>query len=89
MDTINCCVAFGMLQYLALGNVPSELPFACLELNYLSMRINFNDIKENKAAFCLLKSSPNLSELEVLVSVSSGIYLSFVLKFPFHSFLSK
>ncbi|XP_010684380.2 F-box/FBD/LRR-repeat protein At1g13570 isoform X1 [Beta vulgaris subsp. vulgaris] len=54
------------LKYLALGNVPSELPVACLELNYLSMRINFNDIKENKAAFCLLKSSPNLSELEML-----------------------
>ncbi|XP_021718694.1 F-box/FBD/LRR-repeat protein At1g13570-like [Chenopodium quinoa] len=54
------------LKYLAHGNVPSRLPVPCLDLYYLSIRINYYDIKENKAAFCLFKSSPNLSELEML-----------------------
>ncbi|KAL2894739.1 hypothetical protein RDABS01_010648 [Bienertia sinuspersici] len=54
------------LKYLALGNVPARLPVKYLELNYLSMRINFNDTKENKAACCLFRSSPNLTELEML-----------------------
>lgn len=61
------------LKYLALGNIPSSLPAACLELNYLSMRINFSDFKENKAAFCLIISSPNLSELEMLARPEESI----------------
>ncbi|KAK9756296.1 hypothetical protein RND81_01G087800 [Saponaria officinalis] len=54
------------LKYLAVGNVPVKLPVACLCLNYLSMRINFNDLTEMKAACCLFRSSPNLFELEML-----------------------
>lgn len=54
------------LKHLALGNVPPRLPVACLDLSYLSMRINFTDIKEWRAALCLLRSSPNLVELEML-----------------------
>lgn len=54
------------LKHLAVGNMPGKLPVACLELSYLSMRINFNDIKEWKAALCILRSSPNLVELEML-----------------------
>ncbi|KAH9603355.1 hypothetical protein KSS87_021142 [Heliosperma pusillum] len=54
------------LKYLAIGNVPGRLPVACLSLNYLSMRINFNDHMEIKTAFCLFTSSPNLFELEML-----------------------
>lgn len=30
--------------------------------------MNFNDVEEVLAALCLLRSSPNLQELEVLVS---------------------
>ncbi|KAJ0025040.1 hypothetical protein Pint_08898 [Pistacia integerrima] len=54
------------LKYLAIGNVPSRLPRPCADLNYLSIRINFNDLEECLAALCLLRSSPNLQELEML-----------------------
>ncbi|CAN1163778.1 F-box/FBD/LRR-repeat protein At1g13570 [Linum perenne] len=54
------------LKYLAMGNVPTRLPNPCVDLNYLSIRINFNDMDESAAALCLLKSSPNLQEVEML-----------------------
>ncbi|XP_028757694.1 F-box/FBD/LRR-repeat protein At1g13570 isoform X1 [Neltuma alba] len=54
------------LKYLAVGVVPLKLPRPCVDLTYLSIRINFNDSKEISAALCLLRSSPNLQELEVL-----------------------
>ncbi|XAR64100.1 hypothetical protein NMG60_11024309 [Bertholletia excelsa] len=54
------------LKYLAVGKIPAKLPKPCLELNYLSLRINFNDSEESSAALCLLRSSPNLQELEIL-----------------------
>ncbi|KAK9023231.1 hypothetical protein V6N11_003456 [Hibiscus sabdariffa] len=53
------------LKYLAIGNVPSRLPNPCVDLSYLSIRIDFDDIEENTAALCLLKSCPNLQELEM------------------------
>ncbi|KAF7829709.1 F-box/FBD/LRR-repeat protein [Senna tora] len=53
-------------HYLAVGVVPLKLPRPCVDLSYLSIRINFNDPKEISAALCLLRSSPNLQELEVL-----------------------
>lgn len=54
------------LKYLAAGKVPGRLSTPCMELSFLSIRINFNDIDENMAALCLLRSSPNLQELEML-----------------------
>ncbi|GMY28486.1 F-box/FBD/LRR-repeat protein At1g13570-like [Fagus crenata] len=54
------------LKYLAIGFVPGKLPNPCSNLNYLSIRINFNDVDEVLTALCLLRSSPNLQELEVL-----------------------
>ncbi|TKY57754.1 F-box/FBD/LRR-repeat protein [Spatholobus suberectus] len=54
------------LKYLAVGVVPIKLPRPCIDLSYLSIRINFNDLKEISAALCLLRSSPNLQELEIL-----------------------
>ncbi|KAE9458568.1 hypothetical protein C3L33_09550, partial [Rhododendron williamsianum] len=54
------------LKYLAVGKIPGKLPVPCMELNYLSIRINFNDLDESLAALCLLRSSPNLHELEIL-----------------------
>ncbi|XWS25711.1 hypothetical protein CRYUN_Cryun27aG0091000 [Craigia yunnanensis] len=54
------------LKYLAIGNVPSRLPNPCVDLNYLSIRIDFDDFEENSAALCLLRSCPNLQELEML-----------------------
>ncbi|GAB4839394.1 hypothetical protein Ancab_028918 [Ancistrocladus abbreviatus] len=54
------------LKYLAVGNVPGRLSFARVDLSYLSLRINFNDLKESSAALCIFRSSPNLVELEML-----------------------
>lgn len=54
------------LKYLAVGVVPIKLPRPCIDLSYLSIRINFNDLKEISASLCLLRSSPNLQELEIL-----------------------
>ncbi|CAH1454377.1 unnamed protein product [Lactuca virosa] len=54
------------LKFLAVDMVPRRLPTPCMELNYLSLRINFNDMDECLAALCILRSSPNLLELEML-----------------------
>ncbi|GFY95895.1 hypothetical protein Acr_11g0002010 [Actinidia rufa] len=54
------------LKYLAVGHIPGKLPRLCMKLNYLSIRINFNDKDQNLAVLCLLRSSPNLQELEIL-----------------------
>ncbi|CAN1126796.1 F-box/FBD/LRR-repeat protein At1g13570 [Linum perenne] len=54
------------LKYLALGIVPTRLPQPCVDLTYLSIRINFNDVDESAAALCVLRSSPKLQELEML-----------------------
>lgn len=50
--------------------MPLKLPTPCMDLSYLSIRINFNDLKEISAAQCLFKSSSNLRELEILVSTN-------------------
>lgn len=60
-------------QYLAAGMIPGKLPVPCADLSFLSIRQNFNDTDENLAALCLLRSSPNLQELELLVSVLSSV----------------
>lgn len=54
------------LKYLATGDVPGKLLYPCVDLGYLSIRINLDDFAENSAALCLLRSSPNLQELEML-----------------------
>ncbi|XP_071694122.1 F-box/FBD/LRR-repeat protein At1g13570-like isoform X2 [Rutidosis leptorrhynchoides] len=54
------------LKFLAVDMVPRRLSTPCMELNYLSLRINFNDFEESLAALCILRSSPNLLELEML-----------------------
>ncbi|KAB5526781.1 hypothetical protein DKX38_020628 [Salix brachista] len=54
------------IKYLAIGKIPSRLPKSCVDLNYISIRINFNDLEENSVAFCLLRSCPNLQEIEML-----------------------
>ncbi|CAN6582686.1 unnamed protein product [Malus baccata var. baccata] len=54
-------------QHLAIGPVPGKLPQQCLVLNYLSLRISFNDLDEVLIAVCILKSSHALQELEILL----------------------
>ncbi|CAI8583586.1 unnamed protein product [Vicia faba] len=57
------------LKYLAAGVLPVKLPTPCIGLTYLSLSINFDDLKEISAALCLLKSSPNLKKLEIYARI--------------------
>ncbi|CAM8938305.1 unnamed protein product [Rhodiola kirilowii] len=54
------------LKYLAIGNISGRVPGPCLDLKYLSIRINFVDSEENMAALNLLRTCPNLQELQLL-----------------------
>ncbi|KAJ6722530.1 F-BOX PROTEIN-LIKE [Salix koriyanagi] len=49
------------LKNLALSKIPSTLPKSWVDLNYISIHINFNDFEENAVAFCLLKKLPQLA----------------------------
>ncbi|XP_058727086.1 F-box/FBD/LRR-repeat protein At1g13570-like [Vicia villosa] len=53
------------LKYLSVGVVPTKLPTPCIELECLSLCINFDDLKEISTAICLLRSSPNLQTLYI------------------------
>ncbi|WJX09611.1 hypothetical protein P8452_00427 [Trifolium repens] len=53
------------LKYLAAGVLPVKLPTPCIDLSYLSLSINFDDLNEISATFCLLRSSPNLRKLKI------------------------
>ncbi|PRQ26969.1 putative F-box domain, FBD domain, leucine-rich repeat domain, L domain-containing protein [Rosa chinensis] len=55
------------LKYLAAGVVSGKLPKPCLDLNFLSIRVYFSDWEEVLTAVFLLRSSPSLQELEILV----------------------
>ncbi|KAI5393654.1 hypothetical protein KIW84_060686 [Lathyrus oleraceus] len=54
-----------LTMYLAAGLLPIKLPTPCIGLSYLSLSINFDDLKEISAALCLLRSSPNLQKLKI------------------------
>ncbi|XP_058724953.1 F-box/FBD/LRR-repeat protein At1g13570-like [Vicia villosa] len=58
------------LKYLATGVVPLELPTPCINLRYLSLFINLDDLNQISAVLCLLRSSPNLKTLEIFVEES-------------------
>ncbi|PKI56110.1 hypothetical protein CRG98_023500 [Punica granatum] len=46
------------------GHIPEKLPQPCTQLKYLSFAIDFGSPKEILTAFCLLRSCPNLEEVE-------------------------
>lgn len=54
------------LKYLAVGHVPRRLPTTFTALQYISIRINLNHLEECRTALCLLRSAPNLYDLEML-----------------------
>ncbi|GAU26963.1 hypothetical protein TSUD_06350 [Trifolium subterraneum] len=53
------------IQRLEIGVLPVKLPTPCIDLSYLSLSINFDDLNEISAALCLLRSSPNLRKLDI------------------------
>ncbi|XP_042503444.1 F-box/FBD/LRR-repeat protein At1g13570-like [Macadamia integrifolia] len=54
------------MQYLVVGDVGTRLPSTYDHLKSLSFPLNVEDMKEILVAICLLNSSPNLQELEIL-----------------------
>ncbi|XP_070678620.1 F-box/FBD/LRR-repeat protein At1g13570-like [Malus domestica] len=52
-------------KYLAVGVLPGNLPQPCLYLNFFSIHLSFNDLKEILTVLCLLRSFPALQELEI------------------------
>jgi len=57
-----------LLQYLAAGVLPLKLPTPCINLSFLSLTINFDNMEEISAALCVFRSSPNLQKLKISVS---------------------
>ncbi|KAM5549737.1 F-box/FBD/LRR-repeat protein [Rosa sericea] len=55
------------LKYLSLGALPEKLPKSCEYLNVLSIDICFDDPDAILTALCILRSSPALQELEILM----------------------
>ncbi|KAM5549754.1 hypothetical protein ABKV19_000923 [Rosa sericea] len=55
------------LKYLSLGALPEKLPKPCEYLNVLFMVICFDDPDAILTALCILRSSPALQELEILM----------------------
>ncbi|PRQ22601.1 hypothetical protein RchiOBHm_Chr6g0252101 [Rosa chinensis] len=53
--------------YLSLGALPEKLPEPCEYLNVLSIDICFDDPDAILTALCILRSSPALQELEILM----------------------
>ncbi|XP_030553682.2 F-box/FBD/LRR-repeat protein At1g13570-like [Rhodamnia argentea] len=52
------------LKYLAIGNVPQTLPIEPLHLNYLFTCIDFNSVEEILTVICLIRSSPQLKQVD-------------------------
>ncbi|PRQ22296.1 putative F-box domain, leucine-rich repeat domain, L domain-containing protein [Rosa chinensis] len=55
------------LKYLSIGALPEKLPKPCQYLNFLSLDMNFDNPDEISTVLCLLRSSPALQELKILV----------------------
>ncbi|XP_042483937.1 F-box/FBD/LRR-repeat protein At1g13570-like isoform X2 [Macadamia integrifolia] len=55
------------LESLAIGDVPRRLPSTYDHLKSISFPLNMEDVKQILVAVCLLNSSPNLQELEILL----------------------
>lgn len=51
-------------QRLAVGDVPERLPFVC-PIRHLMVCINFEDLQEALAAFCMFRSSPFVQTLDL------------------------
>ncbi|KAK9277202.1 hypothetical protein L1049_006741 [Liquidambar formosana] len=56
------------LKFLAAGSVPDRLPTNTNHLKILNICLGVNDVDEISCALCLIRSSPNLQELEISVS---------------------
>ncbi|KAL6505834.1 hypothetical protein OROHE_023213 [Orobanche hederae] len=60
-------ISLHFLKYLSRGALPEKLPTLSEYLDVLSVDICFDDTDEILAALCILRSSPALQELEILM----------------------
>ncbi|PRQ22290.1 putative F-box domain, FBD domain, leucine-rich repeat domain, L domain-containing protein [Rosa chinensis] len=60
-------IKWRFLEYLSLGSLPEKLNKPCQYLNALSIDICFDDPDAIPTALCLLRSSPALQELEIVM----------------------
>ncbi|XP_062023584.1 F-box/FBD/LRR-repeat protein At1g13570-like isoform X1 [Rosa rugosa] len=60
-------IKWRFLKYLSLGSLPEKLNKPCQYLNALSIDISFDDPDAIPTALCLLRSSPALQELEIVM----------------------
>lgn len=56
------------LQHLAVGIVLARLPSIC-PIKHLNMCVNFEDLQELLAAFCIFRSSPFIQHLDLRVNL--------------------
>ncbi|KAM5549738.1 hypothetical protein ABKV19_000914 [Rosa sericea] len=60
-------IKWRFLEYLSLGSLPEKLNKPCQYLNAFSIDICFDDPDAISTALCLLRSSPALQELEIVM----------------------
>ncbi|KAL6175124.1 hypothetical protein ACLB2K_051767 [Fragaria x ananassa] len=64
---------FWNLILCANGSLPEKLPDPILALKFLSISIRLNNLEDISTAMCLLRSSPALQELEILVNKDRNV----------------
>ncbi|KAF8407756.1 hypothetical protein HHK36_006892 [Tetracentron sinense] len=57
------------MEFFAMGNLSKRLPFTYDHLRSISLLINFKDMNQTLVMLCLLQSSPNLRELDMVANV--------------------
>ncbi|KAF8407765.1 hypothetical protein HHK36_006901 [Tetracentron sinense] len=71
----NLAIRGCFMEFLAMRNLPKRLPITYNQLKSISMEINFEDLNHTMVMQCLFQSSPNLQELEMVVSTLDSYVL--------------
>ncbi|AES59259.2 F-box/RNI/FBD-like domain protein [Medicago truncatula] len=67
------------LKYLAAGVLPVKLPTPCIDLSFLSLSVNFDNMAEILTALCLLRNKRGKAECQHTDTVEGGVncYLAY------------
>ncbi|KAF8407761.1 hypothetical protein HHK36_006897 [Tetracentron sinense] len=65
------------MEFLAMGNLPNRLPVTYDCLKSISLEVNLEDLNHALVMLCLFQSSPNLQELEMVVSTTKSYILAY------------
>lgn len=58
---------FCVLQFLGNGHVPENFSISFDQLKYMSLWADLDDVRVQRVTLCLLRSAPNLQELDLKV----------------------